>query len=235
VPNDEVDEVAWLPVAAARERLTYERDIALLDELLAQPVLTAPMIVLRHAEAGRKRTSAADELAADDLARPLDARGVEEAEALAGLLASFGTCQVISSAAERCLATVRPYANAVGTHVHAEPAFTIVPGPMSPAELLAVVGDHDAQGARNGQAGDDQPRGPVSVDDTARRAAELAVSGLPTLVCAHRENLPPIIDAAVTALGSSPPVGDPLRKSEFWVLHSAEAQLVAAERHGVLA
>jgi hypothetical protein len=39
----------------------------------------------------------------------------------------------------------------------------------------------------------------------------------------------------VTALGSSPPVGDPLRKSEFWVLHSAEAQLVAAERHGVLA
>ena len=36
-PNDEVDELAWLPVAAARERLTYERDIALLDEFRRAP------------------------------------------------------------------------------------------------------------------------------------------------------------------------------------------------------
>ncbi|MGN6681803.1 MAG: NUDIX domain-containing protein [Streptosporangiaceae bacterium] len=232
-PNDEVDEVAWLPVAAARERLTYERDIALLDELLERPVRTAPMIVLRHAEAGSKRMSAGDEMAAEDLARPLDARGVEEAEALAGLLASYGRCQVISSAAERCLATVRPYAHAIGTQVHAEPAFTIVPGPMSPAELLAVVADRNAQGAQSGRAADVQPRAVTSADDTAKLAAELAVSGVPTLVCAHRENLPPILDAAAMALGSRPPLGEPLRKSEFWILHSAEARLVAAERHGV--
>jgi len=232
-PNDEVDEVAWLPVNAARQRLTYERDIALLDELLAQPIHTDPMIVLRHSEAGSKSMSAGDEMAAEDLARPLDARGVEEAEALAGLLATYGRCQVISSAAERCLATVRPYAHAIGTHVHAEPAFTIVPGPMSPADLLAVAADHNAQGARDSHAGDEQPRAVASVDDTARLAAKLAVSGVPTLVCAHRENLPPIIDAAVTALGSSPPLGEPLRKSEFWVLHAAGARLIAAERHGV--
>ena len=32
-PNDEVDEVAWLPVAKARRRLTYERDREILDLL----------------------------------------------------------------------------------------------------------------------------------------------------------------------------------------------------------
>ncbi len=30
-PNDEVDEIAWLPVAEARTRLSYPRDAALLD------------------------------------------------------------------------------------------------------------------------------------------------------------------------------------------------------------
>jgi 8-oxo-dGTP pyrophosphatase MutT (NUDIX family) len=30
-PNDEVDEVAWLPIGAARDRLSYPRDGVLLD------------------------------------------------------------------------------------------------------------------------------------------------------------------------------------------------------------
>jgi 8-oxo-dGTP diphosphatase len=234
VPNDEVDEVAWLPVAAARERLTYERDIALLDELLARPVQTVPMIMLRHAEAGSKRMSAGDELAAEDLARPLDARGVAEAETLARVLASYGRCQVISSAAERCLGTVRPYAFAEGTQVQVEPAFTIVPGPISPAELLPAAAERDARGARNGRCTGEQPQA-TSADDAAALAAELAVSGVPTLICAHRENLAAIIDGAFTALGSGPPGGEPLGKSEFWVVHSAAARFVAAERHGLSA
>jgi 8-oxo-(d)GTP phosphatase len=224
VPNSEVDEVAWLPVAAARERLTYERDIALLDELIARPVQTVPTIVLRHAEAGHKRTSGGDDQAREDLARPLDARGVAEAEVLAAVLASFGRCRVMSSAAERCLATVRPYAQAVGAQVQAEPAFTIVPGAMSPPEVLAIVG-RDGVRTRDGLAG-------VAGVSLAR---ELAGSGVPTLICAHRENLPAIIVAAFTALGASPPADEPLGKSEFWVLHSAEASLVGAERHGLSA
>ena len=35
VPGSEVDEVAWLPASAARERLSYRRDVQLLDEFLA--------------------------------------------------------------------------------------------------------------------------------------------------------------------------------------------------------
>jgi 8-oxo-dGTP diphosphatase len=33
VPNDEVDGLAWLPVAAARTRLSYGHDAAVLDAL----------------------------------------------------------------------------------------------------------------------------------------------------------------------------------------------------------
>jgi 8-oxo-(d)GTP phosphatase len=199
-PNDEVDEVAWLPPEKARDRLAYERDVTLLDEFCSGPVATSPLILLRHAEAGPKPDRTGPGWVAADLARPLDARGVAEADLLATLLASYGRCRVISSAAERCAATVRPYAAAVGVPVETESAFTVAPG-QSPAE-----------------AG-------------ARRAAVLAASGEPALICAHRENLPALIDAAFGALGGNPPDPAPLRKGEFWVLQSAGGALISAERH----
>ena len=34
-PNDEVDEVAWMPPASARDRLAYEHDAEVLDRFLA--------------------------------------------------------------------------------------------------------------------------------------------------------------------------------------------------------
>lgn len=235
VPNDEVDDLAWLPVAAARERLSYERDIALLDQVLARPVQTAPLILLRHAEAGSKPESGADRAAAADLARPLDARGAADAETLARVLASYGRCQVISSAAERCLATVRPYAQAVRMQVQAEPALTVVPGPISAAALVAAATARDGSVVRDIHGAAARPGETPAAGQAATLAAELAASGEPTLVCAHRENLPAIIQAAVTALGASPLSGEPLGKSEFWVLHTADGRLIAAERHGLAA
>ncbi|HEX6932538.1 MAG TPA: NUDIX domain-containing protein [Streptosporangiaceae bacterium] len=233
VPNDEVDRLAWLPPAAARERLSYERDVALLDELTALPVRTAPLIVLRHAEAGRKPEPSGVRAAAEDLARPLDASGAADAQALAGVLASYGRCQVMSSAAERCLATVRPYAQVAGAAVRAEPALTVVPGHLAAEALLTAAAGRDAAAARNGSAGNGSPTAPPAADQGIRLAIELAVSGEPAIICAHRENLPAIIDAVFSALGASQPAGEPLGKSEFWVLHAAGARLVAAERHGV--
>jgi 8-oxo-(d)GTP phosphatase len=199
VPNDEVDEVAWLPVQKARERLSYDRDAAVLDEFGSGPVATAPLILLRHAEAGRKPERTGPVWAAEDLARPLDARGAAEANLLAALLASYGRCRVFSSAAERCGASVRPYAAAVGVPVETEPAFTVAPG-----------------------------QAPSSAGAT--RAAALALSGEPALICAHRENLPGLIHAAFGALGASPPDAIPLRKGEFLVLQRAGGALVSAER-----
>jgi 8-oxo-dGTP diphosphatase len=201
----EVDDVEWLPAATAHERLTYERDVVLLGEFRSGPASTVPLILLRHAAAGSKAAVTGDDAAsaAADLARPLEASGEADAKILAGLLASYGECQVISSAAARCIETVRPYAEAIGMRVQVEPAFTVTPGELPDA----------------------QP------DEGAERAASLAVSGAPTLICAHRENLRWMIDAAFKALGASPPQDRPLGKGEFWVLQSAAGELASAERH----
>jgi 8-oxo-(d)GTP phosphatase len=257
VPNHEVDEVAWLPAAAARDRLTYPRDAELLDEVRSAPVSTVPFIVLRHASAGRKAAGAG----AGDLARPLDGRGVAEAKLLAGLLACYGPCRVVSSAAERCLATVRPYAAAAGVAIEIEPDFTVRPeGKAARAETAKAI-RAAAKAAAGKPAKAKAPKGgaaraaddattehaPVPSGETSpaarpeeimrratARAASLAASGVPTVICGHRENLPALLNAAFGALGGAVgPREQPLGKGAFWVLQSAAGVLVSAERHDV--
>jgi len=200
-PNDEVDAVDWLPVGVARGRLSYPRDAVILDDFAAGPAETLPLILLRHASAGSKQS-----WPGDDLDRPLDAEGAAVSDELALLLSCYGSGRVITSAAERCVATVRPYAAATGAKLEIEPALT--------------AGYHD---------GEPWP------DDQAAAAAELVAritaGGLPAVVCAHRENLPPLLAAACAALGADPPAGDPLRKGDFWVLNVADGRLAAAEQH----
>ena len=53
-PNDEVDRLDWLDVPAARDRLSYPHDAAVLDEFAAGPPDTIPFILVRHASAGSK-------------------------------------------------------------------------------------------------------------------------------------------------------------------------------------
>jgi phosphohistidine phosphatase SixA/8-oxo-dGTP pyrophosphatase MutT (NUDIX family) len=203
VPGHEVDELAWLRADQVRERLSYERDVTLLDEFTSGPASSVPFILLRHAEAGVK--SQADPL---DLARPLDAQGAAEADLLAELLASYGRCRVLSSAAERCVATVRPYAAAIGTQVEIEPAFT-VPGPAGAGSDGTAV--------------------------AARRVADLVAAGEPTLLCAHGENLPVMTAAARAVLKANPVKADsPLPKGTFLVLQLSDGALVSAERHDLV-
>jgi 8-oxo-(d)GTP phosphatase len=193
--NHEVDAVAWLPEPAARARLSYSRDAAILDDFAAGPADTVPLTLLRHASAGARH-----DWAGDDLHRPLDAEGEAESELLARLLSCFGPARVISSAAERCVATVRPYAAATGATVETEPAFTVGRAEAEPAEAAA-------------------------------RVADIVHAGQPAVICGHRENLPPMLTAACAALGARPPDNLPLGKAGFWVLHTADGRLAAAERH----
>jgi hypothetical protein len=60
-----------------------------------------------------------------DLALPLVAGAAADADRLARLLACFGVGRVISSAAERCVATVRPFAALAGANIEIEPLFTV--------------------------------------------------------------------------------------------------------------
>lgn len=131
VPNDEVDVLDWLPVAAVPGRLSYQRDASLLADFAAGPASTTALILLRHASAGSKRA-----WPGDDLARPLDVRGAADADHLARLLACFGPCRVITSAAERCVATVRPYAALTGASIEIEAEFTVrESGGVTPGQL----------------------------------------------------------------------------------------------------
>jgi 8-oxo-(d)GTP phosphatase len=194
-PNAEVDALEWLPVPAARSKLTYPHDAEMLDEFTAAPAETVPVVLLRHASAGGK-----DTWKGDDLDRPLDAGGAAESDLLARLLSCYGTCRVISSAAERCVATVRPYAALTGAKMEVEPALTVAQPDSDPDAASALV-------------------------------AAAAVTGQPTVICAHRENIPPLLAAACAALGAEPPEGAPLRKAGFWALHTADGGLIATEQH----
>jgi 8-oxo-(d)GTP phosphatase len=142
VAGHEVDELAWLDLGQVGERLSYERDLALLEEFESSSVGTVPFILLRHASAGVRLVGSE----AADLARPLDARGTADADLLAVLLASYGRCRVVSSAAERCQASVRPYARAVGVPVEVDAALT-----LGPAADSAAAGQRAAELARAGE------------------------------------------------------------------------------------
>jgi 8-oxo-dGTP diphosphatase len=204
--DDEVDSVQWLPVPAAASRLTYTHDVSLLRRLVAPAADggpaggdTVPCVLLRHVSAGRKSA-----WHGDDLLRPLDERGAADAQTLARLLACYGVKRVISSAAERCLGTVRPYAERIGVPVEAEPAFTVRPG----------EGDR-SEAAR-------------------RRMAELLAEPSPMVICGHRENLPVLYAQAGEQLRGSPPDDDwSPPKAGFWALHITADTLSAVEHHTV--
>ena len=208
-PGDEVDDLAWLPLPAARERLSYPRDVSVLDSFAAGPADTAPVILLRHAAAvGKKawREAGHD----DDLARPLSEAGMEQARVLSELLSTFAPARVISSAARRCLDTVTPYAEKAGVPVTREPAFTVDSRPKAHggAEWIATR-------------------------DARLRIAEAAGSRRPVIICAHRQNLAWMLAEACEVAGAPVPDGPPLQSGAFWVLQFGGGRLVSAEQHQV--
>jgi 8-oxo-dGTP diphosphatase len=115
-PNDEVDKLEWLPVDSARHRLSYPRDVDILDALEGKVPVTSTVVLLRHAEAVKRKA-----WTGKDTARPLTERGSSTAERLVGVLAALGVDRVLSSDAERCTATVAPYAAAAGLPIELHP------------------------------------------------------------------------------------------------------------------
>jgi phosphohistidine phosphatase SixA/8-oxo-dGTP pyrophosphatase MutT (NUDIX family) len=113
VPNKEVDEIRWIGHREARDLLTFDHDVELLEAFFAlrdrQAHRTRTLVVLRHAKAEPR----ADEV--DDLQRPLTSVGAARAKALVPLLAAYGIRRVVSSPAVRCAQTVEPYARSIST------------------------------------------------------------------------------------------------------------------------
>ena len=208
VPNSEVDEVAWVPAARAVDRVSYTHDHGVLAEFAARPAQTVPLILLRHSKAVAKSG-----WKRADSSRPLDDAGRSDAKALADLLACFASSpRLISSTAVRCAETLGPLAALTGEQVRLERSLYI----------------HN-QSSRTDAAD--------SGTEIAALVREAIAAGEPTVICAHRENLPVLQEAALTALaghsavesGSEPDAiadvpkewDDALPTSGFWVLNVA--------------
>lgn len=143
--DDEVDEVAWLPVDQAELRLDYLRDREQLRALVEADrrghLDTWPLAVVRHARAvprGRWKQP--------DVLRPLDDAGHERARDLVPVLSAYGLRQVVSSPAARCAETVEPYARGAGVRVRLVEGLSEEGFADAPASVVAVVEQLLAQG-----------------------------------------------------------------------------------------
>lgn len=117
-PDDEVDEIRWVPASVAADLLTYPADAALVRSAGARPE-TVPLIVLRHGRALKR----SDFRGNDDLDRPLTGRGRSEGKALVPLLDAYGIEEIHSSDARRCVETVKRFAKSAGIPIHTEQHF----------------------------------------------------------------------------------------------------------------
>ena len=200
-PNDEVDGFEWLSLPHAYERLSYADDAVVLGDFAKWPYRTAALVIMRHASAGDKH-----DWDGDDLLRPLDRKGQAEALALVPLLACFDPVRIVSSPAVRCTETVAPYAAHIGAPIEVDHALTVP----------------DRAQAFSARTSPDHP-----VTDVARLLAD----GVPTLVCAHGENIPQLLGGACEYLGAKPPSDPSLPKAGFWVLQAGESTLAGLERY----
>jgi 8-oxo-dGTP diphosphatase len=115
-PNDEVDKIDWLSVDKARSRLSYPRDVDILDALDRVATVEATLVLVRHAEAVKRK-----DWDGKDTLRPLNSTGTAVAGRLSDVLAALGADRLISSDAERCTATLTPYAEAIDRKLHLWP------------------------------------------------------------------------------------------------------------------
>jgi 8-oxo-dGTP diphosphatase len=179
VPNDEVDKVEWVAADRAADRISYNRDNAVVADFARLPPQTVPVILLRHAKAVAK----SHWKRADDR-RPLDDAGRTDAKALAELLACFGPrARLITSPAARCVETLRPFAELSGAELRVEPSL--------------YIHHHSSRTVP-----------PDSHPSITALLSEAINAGEPTIICAHRENLPVLQAAALAALGVTQPPSD---------------------------
>ncbi|HEX8780479.1 MAG TPA: NUDIX domain-containing protein [Nocardioides sp.] len=108
-PDDEIDEVRWVPWDKVDRLLSYDIDRETLAEARTLRRNTRALIVLRHGHASSRKA-----WKDDDRRRPLLKSGALEAQRLVPLLAAYGVTRVVTSSSTRCVDTVAPYAHMAG-------------------------------------------------------------------------------------------------------------------------
>jgi 8-oxo-dGTP pyrophosphatase MutT (NUDIX family)/phosphohistidine phosphatase SixA len=118
-PDDEIDEIRWVPVTTAADYLTYPADARLVAAAAARPE-TSPLIILRHTQAMKRADFKGDH----DHERPLSGRGRSQSKVLVPLLDAFGIEAIHASSSRRCTETMRRFAKHLDARVTSEPELT---------------------------------------------------------------------------------------------------------------
>lgn len=118
-PDKEIDQVKWVGIEKALERLSYDSDRDLVATALNGCAGRTSLLVVRHTMAGERR-----QWKGDDRGRPLSKRGWRQAEALVDQLAPYAVTRIISSPYVRCVQTVEPLAAARGLSVEIDERLT---------------------------------------------------------------------------------------------------------------
>jgi 8-oxo-dGTP diphosphatase len=115
----EVDQLEWLSVDDARQRLSYAGERMMLGVLMATPRPTSVVIVIRHARAGKR-----SDWSGPDRQRPLESRGRAQARALVEPMSRFAPTRIVSADPVRCVQTVQPLGRRLGLRVEVDESFS---------------------------------------------------------------------------------------------------------------
>jgi 8-oxo-dGTP diphosphatase len=212
---NEIDEVRWLDVVSASDRLDYARDRDQLRAIVRADkegtLTTWPLALVRHAQAAGRGS-----WPGDDQLRPLDAVGEARARTIAEVLAAYGVRRLVSSPSVRCADTLRPYAARIGA-------------PLRTKEGLSEEG-----------YAADPTRAPRHLERLLQRGTPSVVCShgpvLPDLLgtlCSLVSEADDEDGTVSTTLGEA--AREKMGKGEVLVVHLAgtgeDARVVAAERH----
>jgi len=120
-PTREVDQVAWLPLAEARQRLDHPRDRYAIENLGALEACTSRIAAILLVRNGHAVPVMPD--AGRDRDRALSTRGAEQAEAVRRTLPAFMPSWLLAAPQTRFADTIRPLAADLGLPIESEPAF----------------------------------------------------------------------------------------------------------------
>lgn len=149
-PTREVDELEWLSLADASDRLTRSTDREVLERFARGTAPTRTVLLVRHASAGSRGT-----WSGDDRQRPLDECGVAQADDLVRTVSRFEVGRILSADFARCTETVAPIADALELDIEHEPLLSEVGYPGREAEAVALLrglgdAEHDAVACSQG-------------------------------------------------------------------------------------
>lgn len=132
-PNQEVDEIRWLPSLEAYRSLSYLRERTVLERTnryLADPT-SGRIYLVRHAYAGKRSN-----WTKDDRFRPVSKAGRKQVALLTDVLSEEPVLRILSSDYNRCMQTVAPLGELLMTAV--EPERALVEGASADGVLNLI-------------------------------------------------------------------------------------------------